>query len=81
MSATSGGGAALPDYRPAVEVILRQHGCSPRMRNGQVELAPNGSEKWWFPVGRIPILLPTSIPSAWAANNVLGFLGLKRIFR
>jgi hypothetical protein len=81
MSATSVGGAGLPDYRPAVEAILRQHGSFALMNGSHVRLAPNGSEKWWFPTGRFLILLPVSLPSAWAANNVIGFLGLKRIFR
>jgi hypothetical protein len=83
MSGTNlGGGSAPTDFRAAVESILRQHRCHPLLlSNGQAQKAANGEEIWWYPTRSIPILLPSSIPSAWAANNIISFLGLGRLFK
>lgn len=68
----------MNDYRPAVEAIVRQHGCSPQ--HNPVRYASNGSEIWWDPTTKSPILMPVSIPTPLAANSIMTQLGLGRVF-
>jgi hypothetical protein len=69
------------DYRPAVVAILAQHQCFPWLDNhGFVRIATNGSEIWRHRPTNTPILVPVTILSHFAANNVMVHIGVNRIF-